>query len=45
MQMSPHVLEATHKYATDENVTPVEKSAALMTALKALELWEWQYGE
>jgi len=22
--MSPHVLEATHRYATDENVSPVE---------------------
>lgn len=43
--MSPHVLEATHKYASDEKVTPAEKSAALMTALKALELWEWQYAE
>jgi hypothetical protein len=43
--MSPHVLEATHSYATDDNVTPAKKSAALMTALKALELWEWQHAE
>jgi len=43
--MSPHSLEATHSYATDENVTPAKKSAALMTALKALELWEWQHEE
>jgi hypothetical protein len=43
--MAPHVLEATHRYAGGEAVTPAEKSAALMTALKAIELWEWQYGE
>ena len=43
--MSPHVLEATHKYASDEQVTPAERSAALMTALKVVELWEWQHGE
>ena len=43
--MSPHVLEATHKYASDEQVTPAERSAALMTALKCIELWEWQHGE
>jgi hypothetical protein len=43
--MAPHVLEATHKYAGGENVTPAERSAALMAALKAIELWEWQYGE
>ena len=43
--MAPHVLEATHKYAGGENVTPAERSAALMAALKSIELWEWQYGE
>ena len=43
--MSPHVLKATHSYATGKNVTPAKKSAALMTALKALELWEWQHAE
>ncbi len=43
--MAPHVLEATHRYAGGENVTPAERSAALMAALKAIELWEWQYGE
>ena len=43
--MAPHVLEATHKYADGESLTPSEKSAALMTALKAIELWEWQHGE
>lgn len=43
--MAPHVLEATHEYATDENVSPAERSAILMVALKVLELWEWQYGE
>ena len=40
--MAPHVLEATHKYAGGENVTPAERSAALMAALKTIELWEWQ---
>lgn len=39
------VLEATHKYAAGEEVTPAERSSALMTALKIIELWEWQYGE
>ena len=43
--MAPHVLEATHKYAGGENVTPAERSAALMAALKCIELWEWQFGE
>ena len=43
--MAPHVLEATHKYAGGQTVSPAEKSAALMTALKCVELWEWQYGE
>ena len=43
--MSPHVLAATHKYASGEPVTPIERSAAFMTALKGIELWEWQYGE
>jgi hypothetical protein len=43
--MAPHVLEATHKYASGERVTPAERSAALMTALKTIELWEWQHGE
>jgi hypothetical protein len=43
--MTPHILEAAHKYARNESVTPAEKSAALMTALKVLELWEWQHGE
>jgi len=43
--MAPHVLEATHKYASGENLSPAERSAALMTALKVIELWEWQYGE
>lgn len=43
--MSPHVLEATHKYASGEPVAPVERSAAFMTASKGIELREWQYGE
>ena len=43
--MSQHVLEATHKYASGKRVSPAERSAALMTALKCIELWEWQYGE
>ncbi len=43
--MAPHVLKATHAYAGGGTVTPAEKSAALMIALKGIELWEWQYGE
>jgi len=43
--MSPHVLEAVHKYAAGGDVTPEERTAALMTALKGIELWEWQHGE
>ena len=43
--MLPHVLEAAHKWAAGESLTPVERSAGLITALKLLELWEWQYGE
>ena len=43
--MIPHVLEATHKYANGEHLTRAETSATLMTALKVIELWEWQHGE
>jgi hypothetical protein len=43
--MAPNVLEATHKYAGGEKVTPAERSAVFMTALKVIELWEWQHGE
>ena len=43
--LAPHVLEATHKYAAGEDVTPAERSAALLAALKVLELWEWQHRE
>jgi len=43
--LSPHVLEAVHKYAAGRDVTPAERSAALMAALKGIELWEWQHGE
>ena len=43
--MLPHVLEATHKRARGEQISPEEKSTGLMVALKILELWEWQYGE
>ena len=43
--LAPHVLEATHKYAAGEDVTPAESSAALMAALKTVELWEWQHRE
>ena len=30
--MSPHVLQATHRYSRGEDVTPAERSAALMAA-------------
>ena len=43
--MLPHVLDATHKWARGEKISPEERSTALMVALKILELWEWQYGE
>ena len=43
--MLPHVLDATHKWARNEEITPEEKSTGLMVALKIVELWEWQYGE
>jgi hypothetical protein len=43
--MLPHVLEATHKRARGEQLSPEQKSTGLMVALKILELWEWQYGE
>lgn len=43
--MTPHVLEATYRYAEGEGVTPEDKSTVLLTALKILELWEWQHGE
>jgi len=41
----PHVLEATHKSARGESISPEERSAGLMVALKLIELWEWQFGE
>jgi len=43
--MLPHVLEAIHKWARGESVTPAERSTGLMVAMKMVELWEWQYGE
>ena len=43
--MLPHVIEATHKWARDEEISPEEKSTGLMVAIKIVELWEWQYGE
>lgn len=41
----PHVLEATHKWARGETLSAEERTAGLMVAIKAVELWEWQYGE
>ena len=43
--MLPHVIEATHKWARGEIITPEERSTGLMVAIKMIELWEWQYGE
>lgn len=43
--MLPHVIEATHKWARGESITPEERSTGLMVAIKMLELWEWQFGE
>lgn len=41
----PHVIDATHKWARGESITPEERSTGLMVAIKMVELWEWQYGE
>jgi len=41
----PHVIEATHKWARGESITPEEKSTGLMVATKMVEIWEWQFGE
>lgn len=41
----PHVIEATHKWARGESITPEEKSTGLMVATKMVEVWEWQFGE
>jgi len=41
----PHVIEATHKWARGENITPEEESTGLMVATKMVEIWEWQFGE
>jgi len=43
--MLPNVIEATHKWARGEEITPEERSTGFMVAIKMLELWEWQYGE
>ncbi len=43
--MLPHVIEATHKWARGEEISPEERSTGLMVAIKIVELWEWQYGE
>jgi hypothetical protein len=43
--MLPHVIDATHKWARGEAITPEERSTGLMVAIKIVELWEWQYGE
>jgi hypothetical protein len=43
--MFPQVLAATYEYASREPVTLAERSAAFMTALKGIELREWQYSE
>ena len=43
--MLPHVIEATHKWARGESITPEERSTGFMVAIKMLELWEWQFGE
>jgi len=41
----PNVIEATHKWARGENITPEERSTGLMVATKMIELREWQFGE
>ena len=39
------LLESAHKYHAGEDVSAAELSAALLPALRGLEMWEWQYGE
>lgn len=41
----PHVLEATHKWGRGDALTDVERSTGSLLAIKAIEVWEWQYGE
>ena len=41
----PFTIQALYKYAGGEQTTPAEKGAARITALRVLEIWEWQYGE
>lgn len=39
------LLESAHKYHAGEDVSGAELSAALLSALRTIEMWEWQYGE
>jgi hypothetical protein len=43
--LSQYMQESIHKYAKGEPVSPAEKGVALFTALRTIELWEWQFGE
>jgi len=43
--LQPAVAEAIFKVHKGEGVTECERGIAIMVAVKALELWEWQYGE
>ena len=43
--LAPHVLEALQNYAGGSDATAVERSTALLYALKLIEMWEWQYSE
>ena len=41
----PFTIQALYKYARGDEMTPAEEGAARITALRTLEIWEWQYGE
>ena len=43
--LTQYVQESVQKYASGEPVTAAERGVALFTALRTIELWEWQFSE
>lgn len=41
----PFTMQALYKYASGEKTTPAEQGAVRISALRVLEIWEWQHGE
>ena len=41
----PYLIDALHKLAGGGDVTPAERSAALLATVKLVEMWEWQFHE